>query len=100
MAKYLVTVTRNTTESTIVDVEAADANEANIRAIEEARNNPSAFNWVADEGNFAEPYLPDPDSTARDIIECPYCDTGHEWAEDADHIEVCRYCGEERGENR
>ena len=24
------------------------------------------------------------------------CD--HEWREDADHIEVCRYCGEERGE--
>ncbi len=63
MQKWLVTVTVDTTATTTIDVLASSADEANERALAEARDNPSAFDWVQDDGVMGEPYLPDSDST-------------------------------------
>jgi hypothetical protein len=66
MTKYLVTVTRDCTESTTVEVEAASAEEARRLGRQEVANEPEGFNWVADEcsGNFQEPY-----ATGADEVE-------------------------------
>lgn len=61
MPKFFVTVTRDTTESTIVDVEAPTKHEAIAKALAEARDNPGAFDWEADECVAGEPYIGDED---------------------------------------
>jgi len=68
MAKYLVTVTRDCTESTRVDVEAKDASAARTAALEETNLHPERFTWVQDEcsGSNAEPYLADPDGCVEE----------------------------------
>lgn len=61
MPKYLVPVTRNCTETTNVDVEAANAEEAMEKALDEVRENEGNFNWVYDDGSGGgdEPYIAD-----------------------------------------
>lgn len=62
MAKrYRVIVTRDTTESTVVDVEASSPEEANTKALAEARDYPGRFDWTPDDGVAGDPYLGDPD---------------------------------------
>lgn len=61
MAKFNVLVTRDCTESTIVDVEADSPEEARELALEEARNAAANFDWTRDECSEDAPYLADPD---------------------------------------
>lgn len=61
---WSVRLTRDVTESTDVVVEADTAEEANEKALEIAgRYGENLGNWETDEGNQAEVYLPDPEST-------------------------------------
>ena len=59
MSKFNVIVTRDCTESTTVDVIAADRQEASAKAQAEARAHPSRFDWVHDDGSggFDVPYV-------------------------------------------
>lgn len=65
--KYNVVLTADATVSTTVDVDAESPEEAETKALEEAANNPGAFNWILDEGNAIEPYLSDPGNCAEEI---------------------------------
>ena len=57
--RYNVPITRDCTETTIVDVEADSPEEARDKALAEAEASPEEFEWTADEcsGNQAEPYF-------------------------------------------
>lgn len=67
MPKFNVTITRDTTESTTVDVEAPDAAVARHLALEEALTAPSNFDWVQDDCSGGEAYLADPDGCVSEI---------------------------------
>lgn len=60
--RYFVTITRDTTESTRVDVEASSPEEARRLALDEANSDPNAFDWVQDDAFGGDPYLADPDA--------------------------------------
>ena len=66
MPKFNVTVTRDTTESTVVDVEADDIEHAKALALAEAHDEPGKFTWVEDDCVAGEPYLADPDNCVED----------------------------------
>jgi len=65
MPKYNVLLTADATVSTTVDVEADSPEAAEEKALEEARDNPGAFNWTLDDGNAIEPYCGDPGNCAE-----------------------------------
>jgi hypothetical protein len=65
MAKYNVLITSPATCSTTVDVEAESPLEAEKKALEEARENPSLFEWTIDDGNTVDPYVCDPGNCAE-----------------------------------
>jgi hypothetical protein len=67
MPKFNVLVTRDTTESTVVDVEADDAEQAKENALHEARLSPENFDWTPDDCMGGEPYLADPDECAQQV---------------------------------
>lgn len=64
MARYYVTVTRDCTETTVVDVEADGPDEAEANALDEAGSHPSRFDWVRDECSEGEAYIPAPGNSA------------------------------------
>lgn len=51
MPKFNVLVTRDCTESTVVDVEAATEAQARKQAWREIMNGPGNFDWVVDDGS-------------------------------------------------
>lgn len=57
MPKYSFTLTRDTTESVSVTIEADTAEEAFQKALE----NPPVEGWEPDDNTPQDPYLPDPD---------------------------------------
>jgi hypothetical protein len=59
MPKYLVPVTREATETTMVDVSARSRREAVDKAVAEASAKPWEFDWVADDnsGDQSDPYF-------------------------------------------
>lgn len=63
MPKYNVLVTRDCTESTTVDVEADDPEEAKEKALNEALYRGHLFDWTPDDGSGGgdTPYLADED---------------------------------------
>ena len=69
--RYSVIITRDTTESTTVDVEAEDKEAAAEKALDEAMMHPERFDWVLNEGNSpADPYLGDcAENDATEITE-------------------------------
>lgn len=88
MPKFFVTVTRDTTESTTVDIVADSAAEAERLALEEATASPHNFDWAPDECSGGDPYIPAPGESAEIAEEnCPHCgddrplgpDTGATW---------------------
>jgi len=62
---YNVCVTRDVTESTRVQVQAASPDDAERRALEIARED-NTLTWELDEGNFPRPYIPDPGNSAEE----------------------------------
>jgi hypothetical protein len=62
MRKFVVTVTRDLTETAHIEMLASTPFEANEKALIFASENPYVA-WSPDEGNSKEPYLPDPNST-------------------------------------
>jgi hypothetical protein len=57
MPKFLVPITRDITETTMVDVEAATALEARDKAFDEVTQFPQDFDFVVDDGNVgSDPY--------------------------------------------
>lgn len=67
MAKFIILITRDVTESTRVDVEAETQTEAIAKALREAREAPHEFDWTRDDCIGGEPYHAGGD-------ECPVCD--------------------------
>jgi hypothetical protein len=58
MPKFLVPITRDITETTWVDVEAASALEARDKALDEVLADPYNFNFTVDDGQLGgEPYF-------------------------------------------
>jgi hypothetical protein len=58
MPNFLVPITRATTETTMVDVEADTALEARDIALGEVQQFPGDFDWTLDEGNVnSDPYF-------------------------------------------
>lgn len=60
MAKFRCTVTRDTTESTTVEVEATTVEEANIKAHTEVNRAPWEFEFTPDDCCSTQCYIPDP----------------------------------------
>jgi len=69
MPKYSVAVTRDSTETTHVDVEADSVYQAEEKAQYETAVYPHRFNWATDEGNSHEPYIPDAGNSAELLAE-------------------------------
>jgi hypothetical protein len=59
MPRYRVIVTRDTTESAWIIVDAASPEEADEAALEQARD--GDVRWDPDEGNELRPYIGDPE---------------------------------------
>jgi hypothetical protein len=61
MKRYRLLVTRNCTESTVVDVSALDKQSAQDKALAEAQSFPERFTWTLDDGSGGcdLPYLGD-----------------------------------------
>ena len=59
MPKFLVPITRDCTETTMVDVVAKNAEAARDAALAEAIQSPENFDWTHDDcsGNQSEPYF-------------------------------------------
>lgn len=55
--KYKIIVTRNQTESTVINVSAANENAAKKVALELAGDPQSELDWNLDEGNYSEAYV-------------------------------------------
>jgi hypothetical protein len=95
--RYFVTVTRDTTESTVITVDAANMTAARDVAIEKARNEAGAYNWVPDDCTGGDPYLADPDEklqTADDDADddaCGQCD-GTGTTDAMGRVEQCPVC--------
>lgn len=60
MPKFNVLVTRDTTESTVIDVVAATKEVAEEAALKEARDHPQRFTWTGDDTLLCDPYVADP----------------------------------------
>ena len=82
MKKYDVIVTRDTTESAIIRVEAESKDQAADIALEKAREAPVGFEWRTNDIYDSDPYLGDcPENDAREAedepetpnIECDNC---------------------------
>jgi len=63
MPKFAVCVTRDVTESAWIEVEAEDAEEADLLALERARD--SDIEYILDDCSGGAPYLGDPGSAER-----------------------------------
>jgi hypothetical protein len=71
MPRYNVQVTRNTTESTSVLVEADSPQDARVKAVARAKD--GGLYWEADEGNMCEPYIADPDNAVEEAPPLTRC---------------------------
>lgn len=61
MSRYSVILTRDTTESTCIEIEAESAEEANEKALQ---TDPAGLTWTPDDGNIPQPpYLTGTDLT-------------------------------------
>lgn len=101
MPKFTVPITRDCTETTMVDVIAENATGARDLALVEAVRTPEAFEWVADEcsGNQAEPYFAGGDDL--EAIVCGQCE-GTGTTDAMDYSEQCPVCdgsGQIKGED-
>ncbi len=70
MPKFIVPITRNCTETTNVDVEADTVEEAVEKALDEVRDDSTAFDFVYDDGSGGcdDPYFAGDDD--YDAVEC------------------------------
>lgn len=90
--KFNVTVTRDTTESTTVDVEADSAEEAEAKALDEANQDANAFDWVADDCSGGDPYIGDPGNAAEEAEQdCGQCE-GTGTTDAMGYSEECPVC--------
>lgn len=85
MAKFNISITRDVTESTIVDVEADNLAEAIAKALCEACEAPHEFDWTPDDCIGGEPYHAGGD-------ECPACNGSGEGGQAGEDCE-CGQCG-------
>ena len=69
LKKYRVTVTRDVTESAIIEVEALTPQSASERAILIARGCLEPGQWTRDDCSGSEPYLPDGNNSAEEVDE-------------------------------
>lgn len=60
MPAFMVTVTRDTTESITFEMNGSTMALAEAAALADATENPHDFNWVADDCTGGEPYLSAP----------------------------------------
>lgn len=85
--RFNVSVTRDTTETATVSVEASGMSDARALAVEQAKNDPAAFDWKQDDCTGGEPYIADDEADA----ECGQCEgTGRTDA--MGHDEECPVC--------
>ena len=61
MKTFRVIVTRDVTESTMIEPQAESADQANDKALEIARTFARQFNWTRDDSSEDDPYLGDPE---------------------------------------
>ena len=66
--RWDVIVTRDITESTVVEIEAESAEAAEAAALESVMDSPCDFRWTPDDGVAGDPYIGAP-SEAQEIEE-------------------------------